>query len=450
MAFTERGKEFLKGKKVKFRSGDKESPSESDFRVPTEVEAVLEEDTAPEYNRIFETWKAKNDFHAETEAYGRFAQEGGQELVGIFGAEKVASALTTLLAAPVDDRTGLYMLIRTLEPNLKKRQAVYDKMERAVDARAKQYMEGYRVLTSEQEKKRYREFRGGDYAPTADAARWRKIRIGEYRAFDQSAFSVVGAVWNAAMWTMNGEPSKGYAMRELQGRFDAGQFIRTMNDAGGDVGVMVASRMEQEVHVETALDELRRKRIAALQNAQRDHVERVQAPFIAQLEALARDEKMLFNAHAGLASEVPEVEDVLQEAKEEILRRGDAIVDEMEAVVRAAFPNEFAAIGKIRQKKARDEAWNAFRAKNAAQLKEIQAPFRKRITALIADVDRVFGPPKGPETAEGKKAIDVGKQMLQDRAQAIKREMQQTIDRETAKISEEIKKLQELDVYKDR
>lgn len=297
---SSRGRERIAGKHVVFKgvAGNVEVAHDAGIIVP-EVKPVLveeEDDMEAEkgpYAELRKEWEKKNELLRATEALGRFSAEGGQELIAVFGIEKVAAALDHVLARPVDERTGLYMLVRTLEPNLAKRKKVYAKMLKAADEETRAYEAGLAEMRTPAERKEYRELHGGDYAPTAEMAMVRKTRIREYQLYDRAAFTpLVGPLISAMERAISGQQeSKKWAIQQLKGTFarNKASFIKGLKDHGGSLTKLVSLRLERVARAEHRLEGERGHRIRALVDEHADRLRELRAPIDEQLEALFRD-----------------------------------------------------------------------------------------------------------------------------------------------------------------
>lgn len=268
-------RERLKGKNIVFRTKESGISYDAGVLVPENPEVELGTERGP-YAELRKEWEKKNELLRVTEALGRFSLEGGQELITVFGAEKVAAALDQVLAGPIDERTGLYMLVRTLEPNLQKRKIVYNKMLTAIDAEVKAYEEGLAQMKTSAEREEYRYLHGGQYAPTEEMVLARKVRIREYQLYDRAAFTpLVGPLIASMERALTGQQeTKNWSLHELKRSFtrkhrDA--FVKGLNNFGGSLTELIPFRKERVARVEHRLERVRVRMMNELKREKEEH-----------------------------------------------------------------------------------------------------------------------------------------------------------------------------------
>lgn len=342
-------REKIAGKRVVFRSLDAAWEQDAGVLVPESEPKKEEAAEKSPYAELQKEWEKKNELLRITEAFGRFSTEGGQELITVFGVEKVAQALNKVLELPIDEHTGLYMLVRTLEPNLAKRKKVYEKMLKTVDEEVKVYGAGFREQKTSAERKQYREDQGGDYAPTAEMATARKMRIREYQMYDRAAFTIVGGLVNAMERAITGiqEQKKKWALRQLKDTFPHGRaaFVKGVTVHEGSLTKWISLRFERVQREEHRLEEVRVQCIDALTAEHADRLMEIRAPYNEQLEALFRDydrmipEDLNVESHGGKA--------ILQAMRQRFEEIAEDIEKKFRAEVRAKLGGYSAEIDRL-------------------------------------------------------------------------------------------------------
>lgn len=349
-------REKIAGKRVIFKSPDAAWEHDAGVLVPdadpTRVEAHEDEEAEKgPYAELHKEWEKKNELLRVTEAFGRFSTEGGQELITVFGVEKVAEALDKVLKLPIDERTGLYMLVRTLEPNLAKRKKVYEKMLNAVDEEVKVYGAGFREQKTSADRKQYREDQGGDYAPTAEMATARKMRVREYQMYDRAAFNIVGGLVNAMERAVTGiqEQKKKWALQQLKDTFPQGRaaFVKGVTAHEGSLTKWISLRFERVQREEHRLEADRIARIDALTWEHEDLLAEIRRPYNVELEKLFSDYGQMVKEDLQLETRGGQVIlDTLRKAVDDL---ADSIEEECAAEVRTKLGGYSAEIDKLRR-----------------------------------------------------------------------------------------------------
>lgn len=404
--------------------------------APLPVEGVLD------YNQIVTEWAKKNEFHRQTEALATFLAEGGQELIAAYGAQKVADELLVFLDKPVDEKTGLYMLVRALEPNVKKREKLYAHMEQSVDQAVDVYEEGYKALNTKEERAEFLRANGGAYAPTKGNGNTRRAHIADYRAFDRNAFSTVGGLVNIARPLV---PHAKPAVKELQGHFDRKLLVRSI--AGyGTLEKYVAARLVHEEVVERGLQGQKEARLKQLDQEFTTQHNETEAMYKEKFAAIAEEERALFGEHPFLASNAPDVEGWRNEAMNELFHRIVDITDEMKNAVREAFPSIYAVIDTITTPKKKEAALEKFYEEQSEKIEEIRAPFLLRIQTLKRYKDSIETPRAVPDS----EAVKAARAVLKEQKAAVEREVQTRTNVFAVRIIAEIKRLKALNVKQDK
>lgn len=295
----------------------REAAPDNDVPVEAQVEIENDGETLGVYERLHEDWEKKNAYVRETEAYQAFAQEGGQELVTIFGAEKVGAAVERLLKDPnkaLDERTGLYLLVKELEPNENKRSALYKKMAKAADAEAEAYEVGLRAQKTNADRDAYITLNGGKDAPTRERALLRKLRIAEYRAYDRAAYSVIGGLTQMMERAWGGKrEERKWSLAGLKNRFSQEAFTRGVSEHKGSLAQWMGLRSEWIARREQKLEAQRVAGMDALNKTFEARMAAVRAPFRRKME-----ETLAAFDRAFPDGTVPELMTVVEKQFEEI------------------------------------------------------------------------------------------------------------------------------------
>ncbi len=436
----------LLGKKIIVKSGrlalevapknPEVAPAAGSERVEKSPSGVLS------YDQIVVKWAEKNEFHRQTEALATLLAEGGQELIAAYGAQRVADELFLLLKNPVDERTGLYMLIRALEPNVSKRAKLYSAMERSVDQSVDAYEEQLEALTTKDARAEFRAAQGGEYAPTEGNGKLRHAHIADYRAFDKNAFSVLGGVMEAVRPSV---PNAKPAAKELQGHFDRKLFVR-MVDGHGSLEKYVAARLVNEEETERYLEAHKAERLKELDREfTRQHNE-IEAQSKEKIAAIEEEERELFGEHPFLASNAPDVVAWRDDAMRELFDRRVGIDNEMQDAVRAAFPSAYAVLDIIISRKTKAEALKKFFEENAEQITEIERPFRLRMAEIEEYEEQIVTPRVIPDSD----AVKAARAVLKEKKAVVEREVQVKTNVFASRVITEIKKLKALNVKQDK
>ncbi|MEK7459353.1 MAG: hypothetical protein AAB663_03005 [Patescibacteria group bacterium] len=404
--------------------------------APLPVEGVLD------YNQIVTEWAKKNEFHRQTEALATFLAEGGQELIAAYGAQKVADELLVFLEKPVDEKTGLYMLIRALEPNVKKREKLYAHMEQSVDQAVGDYEEGYKALKTKEERAEFLRAHGGAYAPTKGNGNTRRAHINDYRTFDRNAFSIVGGITETLRPSV---PHAKTAVKELQGHFDRKLFVR-MVDGHGSLEKYVAARLVNEEETERYLEAHKTERLKELDREFRTQHSETEAMYKEKFAEIEEEERVLFGEHPFLASNAPDVGEWRDVVMSGLFYKIVDITEEMKDAVRDAFPSIYAVIDTITTPKKKEAALEKFYEEQSEKIEEIRAPFLLRIQTLKRYKQSIETPRAVPDSD----AVKAARAVLKEKKAAVEREVQTRTNVFAVRIIAEIKRLKALNVKQDK
>lgn len=404
--------------------------------APLPVEGVLN------YDQIVTKWAEKNEFHRQTEALATFLAEGGQELIAAYGAQKVADALHVFLEKPVDERTGLYMLVRTLEPNVKEREKLYAHMEQSVNQAVDVYEEGYKALNTKEERAEFLRAQGGANAPTKGNGNIRRAHIADYRAFDRNAFSIVGGITETLRPSV---PHAKLAANVLQGHFDGELFVQFI--AGyGTLEKYVAARLVHEEVVERDLQGQKEARLKQLDQEFRTQHNETEAMYKEKFAEIEEEERVLFGEHSFLASDDPDIDRWRKHAMGVLYDMTVELDDDMQDAVREAFPSIWAVIDTITTREEKVAAVDKFYEEQGEKIEEIRAPFLLRIQTLKRYKDSIETPRAVPDS----EAVKAARAVLKEKKAAVEREVQTRTNVFAVRIIAETKKLKSLNVKQDK
>lgn len=283
-------------------------------KISSHEDEQAERSFEAEYDQIHEDL-LRNKYERETTfEIGQLVTSGGRELIQIFGVEKFVDAIEK--AAEEDkggkkDFRGLYDVIQILEPDKKRRNELFERMDALAESETQQVYEQENSTKEQERDAASALIRDADFGVNGNTLRLRKFAVGSYQRYNTTLAPVLDAISRAFNSVGDHAGIIQDIPRSLHQRFggDLEGFRDQLEGQEGDISELVAERYKQT-------DE-KKKRLFEKFNELGDRIEAEVAKIRSEVhEKFAEKTLKLIDDLNKLAEADPENKEILKAVEE--------------------------------------------------------------------------------------------------------------------------------------